>query len=194
MRSARAIPLLCLLGVVVSLAADTPVDFNREVRPILSDRCFACHGPDAAKGRKAGLRLDEYAGATTKLKSGNTAVVPGDVEKSALVQRILSEDEEDVMPPPELHRPLSQPEKEILIRWVKQGARYDPHWAFVSPQAHPVPNVSDSSWPKDPLDAFIAHAASQKGLSPSPPADRATLLRRASYALTGLPPTTAAMA
>ena len=191
MRSARAIPLLCLLGVVVSLAADTPVDFNREVRPILSDRCFACHGPDAAKGRKAGLRLDEYAGATTKLKSGNTAVVPGDVEKSALVQRILSEEEEDVMPPPELHRPLSQAEKEILIRWVKQGARYDPHWAFVSPQAHPVPNVSDSSWPKDPLDAFIAHAASQKGLSPSPPADRATLLRRASYALTGLPPTTA---
>ncbi|MEY3392497.1 MAG: hypothetical protein RLZZ322_1346, partial [Verrucomicrobiota bacterium] len=183
--------LLCLFGALVVCAADVPVDFNREVRPILSDRCYGCHGPDADKGRKAGLRLDELAGATKVLKSGDVAVVPGDVTKSGLVQRILSEDEEDMMPPPELHRPLSKQEKDILIRWVKQGAKYDPHWAFVSPQAHPAPPVADPSWPKDPLDAFIAHAAAKKGLRTSAPADRATLLRRASFALTGLPPTIA---
>lgn len=191
MRPKPASPLLCLLGASVALAADAPVDFNREVRPILSDRCYGCHGPDADKGRKAGLRLDEFAGATKVLKSGDAAVVPGDVKNSALVQRILSEDEEDVMPPPELHRPLSKQEKDVLIRWVRQGAKYDPHWAFVSPQAHPTPPVADASWPKDPLDAFIATDAAKKGLRPSPPADRATLLRRASFALTGLPPTIA---
>ena len=191
MRPTPAIPLLCLLGVSVAGAADAPVDFNREVRPILSDRCYGCHGPDADKGRKAGLRLDEFAGATKVLKSGDAAVVPGDVTKSALVQRILSADEEEVMPPPELHRPLSKQEKDVLIRWVKQGAKYDPHWAFVSPRAHPVPPVADAAWPKDPLDAFVAAEAAKQGLRPSPPADRATLLRRASFALTGLPPTTA---
>ena len=189
MRPKHAHPLLFLLGSAVAYAADAPVDFNREVRPILSDRCYGCHGPDADKGRKAGLRLDEFAGATKELKSGDRAVVPGDTKKSALVQRILSDDEEDVMPPPELHRPLSRQEKDVLIRWVRQGAKYDPHWAFVPPQPHPTPKIADTSWPKDPLDAFVAAEAAKKGLRPSPPADRATLLRRASFALTGLPPT-----
>jgi hypothetical protein len=188
---ASALILSCVLTGALASAADAPVDFNREVRPILSDRCYGCHGPDADKGRKAGLRLDEFAGATKKLKSGDVAIAPGDLKNSALVQRILSEDEEDVMPPPELHRPLSKSEKDILIRWVKQGAKYDPHWAFVSPRSHPTPSVADPSWPKDPLDAFIAAAAAKKGLRPSAPADRATLLRRASFALTGLPPTIA---
>ena len=145
MRPTHATPLLSLLIVTVACAADAPVDFNREVRPILSDRCYGCHGPDADKGRKAGLRLDEFAGATKKLKSGDVAIAPGDLKNSALVQRILSEDEEDVMPPPELHRPLSKSEKDILIRWVKQGAKYDPHWAFVSPQSHPTPTIADPS-------------------------------------------------
>jgi mono/diheme cytochrome c family protein len=96
MRPTHATSLLCLLGAAFACAADAPVDFNREVRPILSDRCYGCHGPDADKGRKAGLRLDEFAGATKELKSGDVAVVPGDVKKSALVQRILSEDEDEV--------------------------------------------------------------------------------------------------
>jgi hypothetical protein len=187
---AFALSFACALTSCFVWAADTPVDFNREVRPILSDRCYGCHGPDADKGRKAGLRLDEFAGATKKLKSGDIAVVPGDIKQSALVQRILSEDAEDVMPPPELHRPLSKAEKDILIRWVRQGAQYDPHWAFVSPRAYAPPKVADASWPLDPLDAFIADAAARKGLRPSAPAERATLLRRASFALTGLPPTT----
>lgn len=182
-----------LLALTLGLAAadDAKVDFNRDVRPILSDRCFGCHGPDGNKGRKAGLRLDEFAGATKKLKSGDTAIVPGDLAKSALIARIHSQAEDEVMPPPELHRPLTATEKDVLTRWVKQGAPYAPHWAFVPPQAVPAPKVTDLSWPKDPLDAFILARATQAGLKPTAPADRVTLLRRASLALTGLPPTTA---
>lgn len=190
----RPTPLaLALLGLTLGLHAadETLVDFNREVRPILSDRCYGCHGPDGDKGRKAGLRLDEFAGATKKLKSGETAIVPGDLAKSALIGRIRSTDEDEIMPPPELHRPLTAPEKDILTRWIKQGAKYDRHWGFVTPQAYPPPKGVDAAWPKDPLDHFVAAKAAQVGLKPSAPADRVTLLRRVSLALTGLPPTTA---
>ena len=189
----RPTPLaLALLSLTLGLHAadEAMVDFNREVRPILSDRCFGCHGPDGNKGRKAGLRLDEPEGATKKLKSGDTAIVPGDLTKSALVTRIHATAEDEIMPPPELHRPLTATEKEVLTRWVKQGAKYAPHWAFVSPQAYPLPKVADAAWPKDPLDHFVAAKAAQVGLKPTAPADRVTLLRRASLALTGLPPTT----
>ena len=186
---AFALPLIGFLTIPLVWAAETSVDFNREVRPILSDRCYGCHGPDADKGRKAGLRLDELAGATKKLKSGEIAIVPGDLEKSAMAHRIISTDPEEVMPPPELHRPLSASEKDILKRWIKQGAKYDPHWAFVSPRSHPVPTIADATWAKDPLDAFIAAKADKVGLKPTLAADRTTLLRRASFALTGLPPT-----
>ncbi len=186
---AFALPLIGFLTIPLVWAAETSVDFNREVRPILSDRCYGCHGPDADKGRKAGLRLDELAGATKKLKSGEIAIVPGDLEKSAMAHRIISTDPEEVMPPPELHRPLSASEKDILKRWIKQGAKYDPHWAFVSPRPHPVPTIADATWAKDPLDAFIAAKADKVGLKPTLAADRTTLLRRASFALTGLPPT-----
>jgi hypothetical protein len=179
----------CLLTSALASAVDAPVDFNREVRPILSDRCYGCHGPDADKGRKAGLRLDEFAGATKELKSGDRAVVPGDIEKSMMVERMRSTDPEEIMPPPELHRPLTAEEKDILTRWIKQGAKYDRHWAFVSPQVQPTPQLGDASWVKDPLDAFIAAKAAKVGLKTSPAADRTTLLRRASFALTGLPPT-----
>jgi hypothetical protein len=182
---------LALAYACASTAAETPVDFNREVRPILSDRCYGCHGPDANKGRKAGLRLDEFEAATKKLKSGQVAIVPGDVAKSALVSRIRTGDQEEIMPPPDLHRPLTAAEKDILVRWVSQGAKYEPHWAFVSPRAYAPPAVADPSWPKDPLDAFVAARAAQAGLTHAPAADRTTLLRRASFALTGLPPTNA---
>ena len=171
-------------------ASKATVDFNQQVRPILSDRCYGCHGPDADKGRKAGLRLDELAGATKKLKSGEIAIVPGDLAKSAMAHRIISTDPDEVMPPPELHRPLTASEKDILTRWIKEGAKYDPHWAFVSPSSHPVPAMADATLPSDPLDAFIIAKAAQVGLKPAVAADRTTLLRRASFALTGLPPTT----
>ena len=186
-----ALPFVVIVTAPLAWAAEATVDFNREVRPILSDRCYGCHGPDADKGRKAGLRLDEFAGATKKLKSGDIAIVPGDLEKSTMAHRILSTDPEEIMPPPELHRPLSAAEKDILRRWIKQGAKYDPHWAFVSPSSHATPALADSSWAKDPLDAFIADKAAKAGLKPSVAADRTTLLRRASFALTGLPPTNA---
>ena len=184
-----AFPFIGILTTCLVWAAQTPVDFNREVRPILSDRCYGCHGPDADKGRKAGLRLDVFEGATKKLKSGDIAIVPGDLEKSTMAQRILSTDPEEIMPPPELHRPLSAAEQDILRRWIKQGANYDPHWAFVSPSSHATPAIADSSWPKDPLDAFIADKAAKAGLKLSVATDRTTLIRRASFALTGLPPT-----
>jgi cytochrome c553 len=186
---ATALILSCVLTNALAVAADDPVDFNRDVRPILSDRCYGCHGPDADKGRKAGLRLDEFAGAIKELKSGERAIVPGDIEKSAMVHRMRTEDPEEIMPPPELHRPLTPAEKDILTRWIKQGAKYDPHWAFVSPRAQPTPKVADAAWVRDPLDAFIAAQAVKAGLKTSLAADRTTLLRRASFALTGLPPT-----
>ena len=183
--------LLCLFAALNVWSAEPAVDFNREVRPILSDRCYGCHGPDANKGRKAGLRLDEIEGATKKLKSGERAIVPGDLDRSEMVRRILSHDPEEVMPPPELHRPLSDQEKEVLRRWIQQGAPYDRHWAFVSPKSHPAPKLADARRARDPLDAFIADQAAKVGLKPTAEADRSTLLRRASLALTGLPPTTA---
>lgn len=187
----RVLACLCLSVAASAWSADATVDFNRQVRPILSDRCYGCHGPDANKGRKAGLRLDELAGASKKLKSGDIAIVPGDLEKSTMAHRIVSTDPEEIMPPPELHRPLSAAEQDILRRWIKQGAKYDPHWAFVSPESQPPPATADFSWVKDPLDAFVADKAAKVGLKPSPEADRTTLLRRASFALTGLPPTNA---
>jgi len=185
----RLLSLLPLVAGAVLFAAEEPVDFNRDVRPLLSDRCYGCHGPDADKGRKAGLRLDEFEGATKKLKSGERAVVPGDLDASEMIKRIRSADQEDVMPPPELHRPLSAAEKDILTRWVKQGAKYEPHWGFTSPRAYAAPAVKDTSWAKDPLDRFVLARIEAAGIRPSAPAERAQLLRRASFALTGLPPT-----
>ncbi|MFM1866997.1 MAG: hypothetical protein RL591_405, partial [Planctomycetota bacterium] len=169
------------------------VDFNRDVRPILSDRCLGCHGPDAEHGRRAGLRLDTEEGSRTTLPSGARAIVAGDLDASEAVQRILSDDPDDVMPPPELKRPLTAAERDILVRWIAEGAKYAPHWAFVAPK---VPAQSASSteqtqttWPRDPIDALILERMTAAGLAPEPEADRATLLRRASLALTGLPPT-----
>jgi len=116
--------LLLFLAISAGLQAaesEEVVTFNRDVRPILSDRCYGCHGPDANKGRKAGLRLDEPEGAQLKLKSGQRAIVPFDLAKSAMAERIQSTDPEEVMPPPELHRPLSAKEKDILLRWINRG-------------------------------------------------------------------------
>jgi len=110
------------------------LDFNRDVRPILSDRCFGCHGPDAAK-RKAGLRLDTAEGAYAALRDGGHAIVPGDPDASEAARRVRSNDPDEIMPPPELKRPLSEAERTMLLRWIAQGAEYKPHWAFVPPRA-----------------------------------------------------------
>ena len=164
------------------------VDFNREVRPILSDRCFACHGPDGEK-RKAGLRLDTAEGATALLKSGERAIVPGKAKASALFERIHSTDRDEIMPPAKLNRPLSETERGILARWIDEGAVYARHWAFSPPQKQPAPAVKGGAWAKDDIDRFILHGLEAQGLAPSAEADRAALLRRVSFVLTGLPPT-----
>ncbi|MFN7339906.1 MAG: DUF1553 domain-containing protein [Opitutia bacterium] len=165
------------------------VDFNRDIRPILSDRCYGCHGPDSEKGRKAGLRLDTPEGARQLLESGRRAIDPDNPAASEMIARLHSDDPDEVMPPPELKRPLTPGERELLTRWVREGAVYQPHWAFVAPRAPSAPGVRAEGWARDPLDLHVLARLEREGLAPAAEADRVTLLRRASLVLTGLPPT-----
>lgn len=175
----------------VSASAGT-VDFLSEVRPILASQCFKCHGPDE-KTRKGGLRLDLGEAARQPAKSGARAVVPGHVENSELVRRIRSADEDEVMPPPSTKRTLTDAQKATLERWIAQGAEYRPHWAFVLPKRPAVPEVTvpagSAAMIRNPIDAFIQARLGREGLTPSPEADRLTLIRRLSLDLVGLPPT-----
>jgi mono/diheme cytochrome c family protein len=164
------------------------IDFNRDIRPLLSDRCFACHGPDAPN-RGIKLRLDSESGALAALGRGRRAVVPGHPEQSELVRRITAKDEALRMPPVDSGRALSQAEIELLIEWVRQGAKFQQHWAFVTPTRPPLPTVKNESWVRNPVDRFVLARLESEGLQPSPEADRETLLRRVSLDLTGLPPT-----
>lgn len=176
-----------LLASGAAQAAPTAPDFNSEVRPILSRYCLKCHGPDD-KGRKGKLRLDTLEGATAAAKSGSIAVVPGKPDESELCVRILSSDKEEVMPPPDTKQSLTAEQKDILKRWIASGAKYDPHWAFAKPVKHALPPGSTSA---NPIDAFVDARLQAASLSRSPEADRATLIRRVSLDLTGLPPTPA---
>jgi len=180
--------LLCACLGLAAPRLGAAVDFNRDVRPLLSDRCFACHGPDAAK-RQAGLRLDSLEGATAELKSGKRAIVPGKPQLSELVARIHAEDPKDTMPPAKLNRPLAAAERAMLERWIAEGGVYAKHWAFVAPQSHAPPAVDNAAWPQDDLDRFVLAKLEQQHLAPNPQADRPSLLRRISFVLTGLPPT-----
>jgi hypothetical protein len=163
------------------------VRYARDILPVLSANCFACHGPDE-KTRKAGLRLDVGELATRTLKSGSRAVVPGDPEKSELVARIFADDSER-MPPAKSHKHLKETEKQLLKRWIAEGAVYQRHWAFVAPQRPAVPIPRTLGWARNPVDCFILARLEAEGLQPSPEADRCTLARRVSLDLTGLPPT-----
>lgn len=183
---------LCAAGLGLSAckpSARATVDFNRDIRPILSDRCYGCHGPDAGKGRKAGLRLDTPEGARALLESGRRAIDPSNLSDSEMIARMHSKDPDEVMPPPELKRPLSAEERDLLTRWVMEGAVYQPHWAFVPPRVPSEPPLRARGWARDPLDAHVLARLEREGLAPAPEADRLTLLRRASFVLTGLPPT-----
>ncbi len=163
------------------------VEFNAHIRPILSDRCFFCHGPDDKK-READLRLDNFEGATRDL-GGYAAVVPGNLEASELIARITSTDPDVVMPPPASKKPaLQSHEIELLRRWIAQGAEYEGHWAFLPVRRSPAPEVAQADWVRGPIDAFILQRIEQAGLRPSEPADRATLLRRVYLDLIGLLP------
>ncbi|MFO0909721.1 MAG: DUF1553 domain-containing protein [Isosphaeraceae bacterium] len=189
-----AVAVLVALGVAGSgRAADekagrgAALDYNRDVRPILSKNCFACHGQDPEK-RAKGLRLDLRDEALKTLKSGATAIVPGNPDDSELVSRLVETDESLRMPPRKSGERLTAAEVDILKRWVAQGATYAEHWAFVKPVDRPLPKVKDSAWPRNGVDYWILTRLEKEGLKPSPEADRFTLLRRASLDLRGLPP------
>ena len=167
-----------------------PVRFNRDVRPILANHCYACHGPDTGQ-RKAELRLDQKEGLFGELVSGNKALVPGNLEESELWQRIASPSPSKKMPPDKHGKPLSREQQETLRHWILQGAAWEGHWAYVPPVKPPLPTVRHKTWPRNGLDHFILARLERENLQPSPPADKATLLRRVTFDLTGLPPTLA---
>ncbi len=164
------------------------VDFLRDVRPILAQHCFKCHGPDD-KAREAGLRLDERDAALAPADSGQAAIVPGRADESELLRRIFSADDSELMPPPAAKKPLTAEQKETLKQWIAAGAEYRPHWAFSPPAQGPLPKVKQTAWPRNEIDAFVLARLEAEGLQPSPEADRYTLVRRASLDLIGLPPT-----
>jgi hypothetical protein len=194
-------PFFCLSLCATLLAAsfargaelEATVEYNRDVRPILSDKCFHCHGFDPAH-REAGLRLDVREEAVRE-RDGISAIVPGKPDESDAIARIFSTDRDDVMPPPKSHLHLTEAEKKILRRWVEQGAEYQPHWAFVPPaQAVPLPEVKAGDWSRGEIDRFILARMEAEGLAPAPEASRERWLRRATFDLTGLPPTQAEVA
>jgi uncharacterized protein DUF1553/uncharacterized protein DUF1549/concanavalin A-like lectin/glucanase superfamily protein/cytochrome c len=166
------------------------VDFNFRVRPILSDRCFKCHGPDE-KARKAKLRLDsaESAYSIRDQKTGTRAIVPGHPEQSELYRRITAPDDDDRMPPPASNLSLNDKEKELLRRWIEQGAQYKPHWAFIPVGKVAVPKNGGNSQARNSIDSFVLARMAREGLEPAPEAPRETLIRRLSFDLRGLPPT-----
>jgi hypothetical protein len=166
------------------------VDFNRQILPILSENCFACHGPDA-KQRKAKLRLDVKEGAFAELRSGGHAIVPGKSAESKVIERTSSDDPEHRMPPPKTGKRLKPEQIALMKQWIDQGARWTQHWAWVAPQRPQIPKVGDPSWAKDAIDHFILARLEAEGLRPSPPENKAKLLRRVTLDLTGLPPTPA---
>jgi Protein of unknown function (DUF1553)/Protein of unknown function (DUF1549)/Concanavalin A-like lectin/glucanases superfamily/Planctomycete cytochrome C len=173
---------LSLLAAPSSSLVAGEVEFNRDIRPILRETCFRCHGPDSAS-RKADLRLDRREDA---IKAG--ALSPGKLEESELIARIMSDDPEEVMPPPALKKPLDAAQKELLKKWVASGAEYQPHWSFLAPNKVEPSRVADPAWDKNPIDRFLFAKMTSKGYKPSPEADRRTLARRVSLDLTGLPP------
>jgi hypothetical protein len=164
-------------------APEKSVDFNRDIRPILSDNCFQCHGPDE-KNRMAKLRLDTKEGAFGKAG----VIVPGDAAASRLIRRITATDVNAVMPPPETGRKLTAQQIALLKRWIEEGANWNEHWAYITPQRPVIPTVTNKAWVRNPIDAFILARLEKENLKPSPEADKATLLRRAHLDLTGIPP------
>jgi hypothetical protein len=168
--------------------AETPLSFNQHIRPILSDNCFKCHGADE-NTRKANLRFDERDSAVQPAKSGATAIVPGKPEESELIKRIFADDEDDLMPPPSTKKILSAEQKAVLRQWIREGAKYEAHWAFVPPSQSQPSSVEQADWVRNPIDQFVLSRLEKEGLAPSPQADRYTLVRRLHLDLTGLPPT-----
>lgn len=170
-------------------AIPNEIDYNYHIRPILSDRCFKCHGPDANK-READLRLDIEANAYSAFKDNPKlhALVPGSLESSAMWLRITSKDTAELMPPPNSNLKLTENEISLIEKWIKQGAKYKPHWAFIAPKSPKIPRNKNMGWPKNEIDHFILAKMEQNGLNPNEEADKERLLKRASFDIVGLPP------
>jgi len=177
--------LLCLCAAAAR--AEEPVSFNRDIRPIFSDTCFKCHGPDE-ESRKGKLRLDLRETAIEN-RGAYFAIDPGNAEESEVVLRLFSTDPKEMMPPPDSGKVITDEQKALIARWIDEGAKYEAHWAFVAPQRPKTPKVSDPKWVRNPIDAFILAKLDAEGLKPSPEADATTLLRRLHLDITGLPPT-----
>ena len=168
----------------------TKIDFNRQIKPILADRCFKCHGPDKNKV-EAGLQLTSIGAATALLKSGKRAIVPFKPKESELVKRIMSTDPDEIMPNPKANLNLNETEKKLLVQWIEQGAEYAEHWSFLPPIKYPLPEVQNKAWIKNAIDNFILQKLEEKGLTPNGVATKETLIRRLSFDLIGLPPSVA---
>ncbi len=183
---------VCLAAVAVSIIAPASaadrLSYNRDIQPILSENCFGCHGPDE-HDRQAGLRLDAPQPDSPSSDSGLPAIVQGKPDKSEVIARVMDDDPDVIMPPPDSHKMLSAGQKEMLKQWITEGATYEPHWAYAAPVRPSGPAVKNTGWPRNPIDVFILARLEQEGLAPSPEAIRATLIRRLSLDLTGLPPT-----
>ncbi len=189
----RALTFLLIGGMAKIYSGADAVQFNRDIRPILTDVCFHCHGPDPA-ARKVGLRLDTEAGffAPRVNKDGKEeppTITKGQPDKSPLYQRLITTDEDDIMPPKKEHKDLKPEQIALIKKWIEQGAPWQPHWSFIKPERAPLPAVNNDTWMKNPIDRFVLAKLDQAGLSPAPEADRPTLARRLSLDLTGLPPT-----
>jgi len=182
-RIAFAAAVVASLPGTNCLGSTSEIQYNRDIRPILSENCYACHGPDKNQ-RKAKLRLDQREVAL-ELK----AIVPGKPSDSKIVQHIFSADPEEIMPPPKTQKTLTAAQKDLIKRWIAAGAEYEPHWAYIPLHRPEVPAVKRTDWIKNPIDNFILHILETKNIQPSPEADKRVLLRRLSLDLIGLPPT-----
>ena len=176
-----------MLAQSPTATAEAPIDFDRDIRAILSNHCFQCHGPDS-EHRKADLRLDRSEDAFAD-RDGGAAIVAGDAKNSLLVQRILHADSREMMPPSDANKPLDDAQKQILVRWIQEGASWSEHWSFVTPVEPAVPQVANTAWTRGAIDRFILAELGRMHLQPNEAADRRTLLRRVSLDLTGLSPT-----
>ena len=178
-------------GSVQPVAAEgptVPIDYLRDIRPILSDACYACHGPDETS-READLRLDQLQAVIADTSATQAVIVAGDPQQSELVRRITSDDPDEVMPPAASGKALTSEQVTLLCRWIEQGATWKEHWSFVKPRRNELPHVREPAWPRNAIDRFVQARFEHRGWQPSPAADKETLIRRATFDLIGLPPT-----
>ncbi|MEW6304253.1 MAG: PSD1 and planctomycete cytochrome C domain-containing protein [Verrucomicrobiota bacterium] len=180
--------MILSVGFATAVVANPPVEFDRDIRPILRENCFACHGPDSSS-RKAGLRLDTKEGLFGAAQQGSALIVKGRSKDSLLYQRLTARNPDDLMPPPKSHKALEPREIALIGDWISQGAPWQKHWAFETPKRPPLPRVKNPLWLRNPIDAFVLASLESHGLKPAPEADQRGLIRRLTLDLTGLPPT-----